>query len=90
MPSTPSFFSSAMRANDFGRIVPSGARYHGHSSRRRLHGDFDDGKMLIMLQRGTFACCAAGHEEMNSLLDLPTHQRRQRFFIQAAGRTGTA
>ena len=47
-----------------------------------LYGDLDDTKMLLMRERGAFTRGAARHEEIDSSVDLTSHQRAQSWLIQ--------
>ena len=47
-------------------------------------GDLNHSQPLFAGERGSFAGGAAGHEEVNSRLDLPCNQGTQRWLIQRA------
>ena len=60
----------------FCRVVRAGAGDDGHAAARLLDGDLDDAPMFLERHRRGFAGGAAGHEEVDTLVDLPVDERR--------------
>src|ERR1017187_7910457 len=64
------------------RVVAAGACKHRNLVGGLFDGERDYTKMLFARQRGAFARGAAGHQEVDTLIDLATDQTANRGFIQ--------
>jgi len=62
-------------------VVAAGSGDHRHLAVCFLQGDFDSPPALGVRERGAFAGRSAGHQKMDSCLDLPPHQSAQSSFI---------
>ena len=86
MPSTridASFLASAI---DFRRVVAAGAGEHGNAAGSFFERDFHDAQMLSLAERGIFAGGAAGHQKINSRIDLAAHQPAQSRLVERRDR----
>ena len=61
-------------ATDFRGVVAAGSGEHGNAARSLFQRDLHDAQMLALAERGIFARGAAGHQEIDSRIDLAAHQ----------------
>ena len=74
MPSTPMWRSSVASSITSAVLYPPAPREHGHFAFGLLNGDLDHAQMLGARERGALAGGAAGHQKINSSVDLPPDQ----------------
>ena len=70
------------QCDDLGRVIPARSGKHGNSPRGFFQGDFHNSQMLVPSERRIFTGRAAGHQEIDSRIDLAAHQPAKRRFIE--------